>query len=91
MENATIAAISTHPGKSALGIIRVSGKTPFLSFQNNSSLSGAPVDSITPRTVYRKAFDSHGALIDKPLVAVFKAPHSYTGEDMAKFHATAAF
>jgi len=86
MENATIAAISTHPGKSALGIIRVSGKdTLSVISKIIHPLSGAPVDSITPRTQFTaRLFDSNGALIDKPLGAVFKAPHSYTGEDMAE-------
>lgn len=86
MENETIAAISTHPGKSALGIIRVSGKSALSVISKIiHPVSGAPVDSVTPRLQFiARLFDSEGALIDRPLVTVFKAPHSYTGEDMAE-------
>ena len=86
MENRTIAAISTYPGKSALGIIRVSGRDTFSIISKMVRFSsGMPISEIPPRTQYLAGlYDHFDSLLDKPLVTVFKAPNSYTGEDMAE-------
>ncbi|PKL91296.1 MAG: tRNA uridine-5-carboxymethylaminomethyl(34) synthesis GTPase MnmE [Candidatus Goldiibacteriota bacterium HGW-Goldbacteria-1] len=86
MENRTIAAISTYPGKSALGIIRVSGRDTFSIISKIVRFSsGMPISEIPPRTQYLAGlYDHFDSLLDKPLVTVFKAPNSYTGEDMAE-------
>jgi len=86
MENRTIAAISTYPGKSALGIIRVSGRDTFSIISKMVRFSsGTPIDKISPRTQHLAGlYDQFDSLLDKPLITVFKAPNSYTGEDMAE-------
>lgn len=40
-------------------------------------LSLCPANSLT----YGQAFDKQGALIDEVVAALFRAPHSFTGED----------
>lgn len=86
MENSTIAAISTYPGKSALGVIRVSGRDTFSIISKIIRFSsGTPIDKIPPRTQNLAGlYGQSDFLLDKPLVTVFKAPNSYTGEDMAE-------
>ena len=72
-----IAAIATAPGRAGVGVIRVSGK----------DLSGVAAGIIgkllTPRVATLTAFrDASGAPIDTGIALYFKAPHSYTGEDV---------
>lgn len=81
----TIVAQSTAPGHGAIGILRLSG---------NSILEiltplwkGRDLNTIPSR------YSSLGIIIDKDqhpldeaLLVLFKAPHSYTGEDMAELH-----
>lgn len=78
-----IAAIATALAPSALGIIRVSGKNSIeqLShiFSRPDVLRSAPGNTI----VYGWITDG-GKKIDEVLVSVFRAPKSFTGEDMAE-------
>lgn len=79
----TICAIATAQG-GAIGIIRVSGPEAI-------SLTGrifTPVGSTVPlteRKPYTLTFghikDTQGEIVDEVLVSLFRAPHSYTGED----------
>ncbi|MGM9698500.1 MAG: tRNA uridine-5-carboxymethylaminomethyl(34) synthesis GTPase MnmE [Prevotella sp.] len=76
--NDTICALATATG-GAIGIIRVSGKDAFRFVQGIFSrpLDDAPANTI----VYGNIVDNEGNIIDEVLVSVFRAPHSYTGED----------
>ena len=76
--NDTICALATATG-GAIGIIRVSGKDAIRLVQGIFSrpLDDAPANTI----VYGNIVDSKGNIIDEVLVSVFRAPHSYTGED----------
>ena len=69
----TICAIATAPG-GAIGIIRVSGPK---SLEIVSSIFNKDLTEVAPNTVH------HGRIsdLDEVLVSVFRAPHSYTGED----------
>lgn len=73
----TIAAIATPPGQGGLGVIRVSGPH-----------SGAICRALTgalpePRMARYAALKTKtGELIDRGIVIYFKAPASYTGEDL---------
>ena len=69
----TICALATAPG-GALGIIRVSGPQ---AFDAVSTISTVDCASAAANTVHY----GHIADIDEVLVSVFRAPHSYTGED----------
>ena len=80
----TICAISTAPGTGGIAVIRVSGSEaiPFTErvFHPRSpkkQLSLCAANSLT----FGQAFDKRGTLIDEVVAALFRAPHSFTGED----------
>jgi tRNA modification GTPase len=77
-----IAAISTAPGRGAVGIVRVSGS-------DLSSVRQAICGrSLKPReATYLPFLDAAGVAIDQGLALHFPAPHSYTGEDVFELHA----
>jgi tRNA modification GTPase len=79
----TIVALSTPPGRSGIGVIRLSGERS-LGYVR-SLLDDAHFSPESHRVVLRKIFDpqSH-ELLDRALVTYFKAPHSFTGEDVAE-------
>lgn len=81
MDNKTIYALSTVFGKSGVAVIRISG-------EHASDVIGLMTDikisEIKPRYAYFtdiKDSVSHETL-DKALLLYFKAPHSFTGEDV---------
>ncbi len=81
-KNETIAAIATPPGRGGLGIVRVSGN---LSSSIFSSLTGHMPE---PRIAKFVSFTlSDKTIIDKGIALFFKAPASYTGEDVMECHA----
>jgi tRNA modification GTPase len=79
----TIVAIATPPGKSALGIIRVSG-SDCLEVVNKvfPAKDLTKVDSHTIHFGYIKDLD--GNTIDEVLLNVYKAPKTYTGENLVE-------
>jgi tRNA modification GTPase len=80
--NDTIAAIATAPGAGGVGIVRVSGPASAAIAQ---ALTGK---SLRPRRIAFSAFrDGDGAIIDRGLALLFRAPRSYTGEDVLELHA----
>jgi tRNA modification GTPase len=73
----TIAAVATPRGEGGVGVIRVSGAT---SAAIARTLLGRDPE---PRHAHYCAFaEANGATIDRGLLLYFKAPHSYTGEDV---------
>ncbi len=79
----TICALSTAPGKGAIAIVRVSGPEVLRIYREITQTSSLPV----PRIFHLKSlYNRKGELIDRGLVVYFKAPASYTGEDMLEFH-----
>ena len=84
--NDTICALATAPG-GALGIIRISGpKTlEILSHVFTKNLSDAQPNTIHyGHIVEHDATSQHLSPIDEVLVSIFRAPHSYTGEESAE-------
>ena len=78
MSTDTICALATAPG-GALGIIRVSGSD---AFGVVSSICHTDCQSVAANTVhYTHVVNADGETIDEVMVSVFRAPHSYTGED----------
>ncbi len=79
----TIAAISTPFGSGGIAVIRISGNEAFCVadkfFVCQKAKRLFEVDANTVH--YGKVYDKEKKLIDNVLVTVFKAPHSYTGED----------
>jgi tRNA modification GTPase len=77
----TIAAIATPPGRSAIGIVRVSGaRAAEIARQ---LLGRVPRPRVATRVAAR---DARGELLDEGLALYFPAPHSYTGEPGFEFH-----
>ncbi|MGO1767392.1 MAG: tRNA uridine-5-carboxymethylaminomethyl(34) synthesis GTPase MnmE, partial [Advenella sp.] len=75
--NDPIAAIATAPGRGGIGVIRISG--PDLTGLI-SQLFGR---ELAARHAYFLPFrDSKGEPIDEGIALYFRAPHSYTGEDV---------
>ena len=82
MQQDTICAIATAQG-GAIGVIRVSGPEAINITSNIfTPISGQSLDERKPYTLtFGKILSSEGEIIDEVLVSVFRAPHSYTGED----------
>jgi tRNA modification GTPase len=77
-DSAPIAAIATAPGRGGIGVIRASGKdlAPLV-----AALFGDA--GLKPRhATYIPFRQQDGTLIDQGLALFFRAPHSYTGEDV---------
>lgn len=76
----TICAPATVPGTGAISIIRVSGPKAIeiaAEVVSCKDLADAPGYTIRFGTV----FQANGKPLDDVLVSIFRAPHSYTGED----------
>ena len=73
----TIAAIATPPGRGGVGIVRISGPAC------ERIAQGLIGDLPAPRRASVRAFrDQDGQAIDSGLALYFRAPHSFTGEDV---------
>lgn len=83
----TVVAISTAPGLGGIGIIRLSGNLAFeillKSFKSNNIKS---IDDIKANTINYGHIIENGEIIDEVLVSFFKAPHSYTTEDVVEIN-----
>ena len=82
----TIAAVATPMIPSAIGILRLSGpKAIEAADRVFAPLSGGPMARRPDRAlVYGALHDREGAVIDRCLCTVSRAPRSYTGEDTAE-------
>jgi len=78
----TIFALSTAPGRAGVAVVRVSGSE---SVRVIEALTRKAAPS--PRNATMKGFfDGSGKLIDRGLAIFFQGPASFTGEDIAEFH-----
>ena len=81
----TIVAPATTPGTGAISIVRVSGPDCFKVVDAVVKLKNGNISSAAAYTInYGEVFESDGSVLDQVLVSVFRAPHSYTGEDSAE-------
>ncbi len=82
----TVAAISTAQGMGGIGVIRVSGRDAFAVgdrvFQN---IKGRKLSQMDGYTAAYGRIRSEGEDIDEAVALVFRAPYSYTGEDVVEF------
>ena len=80
--NDTICAVATRQG-GALGVVRVSGPDAIrITDSIFNSASHHPLASASPYTLsYGQIIDKDGTPVDDVLVSVFRAPHSFTGQD----------
>lgn len=75
----TIAAVATAPGRSGVGMVRISGP--------RATEIGESICAVTlvPRSAKLAAFrDAGGVALDRGIALLFKAPHSFTGEDVVE-------
>ncbi len=77
----TIAAIATPPGQGGVGILRVSG--PAAKTVAEKLLGFIPK---TRYAHYAPFLDEKETAIDSGIALYFKAPHSFTGEDILELH-----
>jgi len=75
----TIFALSTPTGKSAVALIRISGKQSLSILKKISSLK-----KITPNKTKLTLLKFQKQIIDQVLVVYYKKPFSFTGEDMVE-------
>ena len=78
-----IAALATPPGRSALAVVRVSGCGALQ--VAGRIVQGEALDRLPARVALLATLVSpDGTVIDQGLVTIFRAPHSYTGEDLVE-------
>lgn len=81
-----VSAIATAPGKGGVAIIRISGKNPLsIAAKMFTPVGKIKVENFEPYRLYPGKIDG-GNFIDFGLCVYFKAPMSYTGEDIIEFH-----
>ena len=76
----TICALATAPG-GAIGIIRISGNE---TLEILSRVFTKDLTNAQPNTIHYGHIKNGEETIDEVLVSVFRAPHSYTGEESAE-------
>ena len=81
----TIAAISTPPGEGAIGVIRISGPEA-VSIAERLFRRANPAAPLRERVLHYGCFRNEEGKLDEGMAVIFRAPRSYTGEDMAEFH-----
>ncbi|MDH3253109.1 MAG: 50S ribosome-binding GTPase, partial [Ignavibacteria bacterium] len=83
-ESDTIAAVATPVGVGAVSIVRVSGPRAILVV--DAAFRGhRPLVEVPPGSVHHgRMVDGDGLLADQVLVSVFRAPHSFTGENLVE-------
>ena len=80
MENKTICAISTPLGNGGIAVVRMSGKDSKKILQK---ITSKKVEEFEPRKMYLSQIKLK-EFCDNALLVYFKAPNSYTGEDMVE-------
>ena len=82
----TIYALSSPQGKSAIAIIRVSGKGALKTIRKITK-----TNKITPNKTNLLFLRTKDVIIDQSLVIYFKAPNSFTGEDVVEIYCHGGF
>lgn len=82
MSRPTIYALSTKPGRAAIGVVRVSGPHAQHVFHRLTKSQHQPVH----RTASVRLLYGEKGLVDHALTLFFQGPKSYTGEDLLELH-----
>ena len=79
----TICALAT-PGTGAIAVIRVSGPESYSIVGKlfHPAAEGKKLSEQQPNTIHLGTIHDGEKLVDEVLVSLFRAPHSYTGEDL---------
>ncbi len=87
MSEAAIAAISTPNAPGGIGIIRISGENALnIAEKIFEPVSGEKLSASKGYRAYFGAAIADGKKADEAVCLVFRAPHSYTGEDVAEIN-----
>lgn len=85
MKDDTIAAIATPRGTGGVAVIRISGASaPMIA--DKLFKSKTPPSEAQPYLMQYGSIREGGSLLDKGMCVMMRAPHSFTGEDVAEFH-----
>jgi len=86
LDQSTICAISTPPGIGGIAVIRLSGKEaiPVTEKIFQSPAHEKRLTDQRANTLHFGVIKSGNELIDEVVVSLFKAPHSFTGEDIVE-------
>ncbi len=86
LDQSTICAIATSPGMGPIATIRLSGEKAveitdqvFYSLAKGKQLSGQPANTVHVGTLHEGS-----EIIDEVVISLFRAPHSFTGEDVVE-------
>lgn len=77
----TICAVSTPPGMGAIGVVRLSGAD---SLNILNQIFSKNISKAASHKVHHGFIKKNEVVIDEVVVTIFKAPHSYTGEDVVE-------
>jgi tRNA modification GTPase len=77
----TIAAVATPAGRGGIGIVRISG--PAVPRVAGAVIGGLPA---ARRATLARFTDARGQVVDEGIALYFRAPHSYTGEEVLELH-----
>ena len=84
-ETDTIVAPATSPGRSGIGIVRLSGPQSLGILRQ--LIRSQTFDPQPNMLTLHSLFDTNGDdVLDQGMVCFFKAPHSFTGEDVVELH-----
>ena len=78
----TICAPATVPGTGAISVIRVSGADALTTADKVIKCKKGSISESKGYTIkFGVILDDAGTVLDEVLVSIFRAPHSYTGEN----------
>ena len=86
----TIVAPATTPGTGAISIVRLSGSIALDIADAVIQLKNGTISSSKAYKILYGSIFADGKLLDDVLVAVFRTPHSYTGEDSVEIYTHAS-
>ena len=86
IDQSTICAISTSPGIGAIAVVRLSGINAIEIADKVfvSRKTGKKLANQLANTIHFGQISSKDEIIDEVIVALFRAPHSFTGEDVVE-------
>lgn len=86
--NDTIVAVATAPGPGAISIVRLSGQTCLLLADRLIRPPAPKPSQQPPHSFFRTTLHDPrkpDIILDQAIILIFRAPHSYTGEDLVEF------
>ncbi len=86
LDQSTICAISTSPGTGALAVVRLSGSDAITIADKlfRSPTAGKKLADQSANTLHFGQMVADGEVIDEVVCSLFRAPHSFTGENIVE-------